>query len=52
MAAYEGRNFFLRRGMRVQRLESGSEQIIYQVWRCTTISNLMINEQIRDKRYA
>ena len=23
---------------------------IYQVWRCTTISNLMINEQIRDKR--
>lgn len=22
---------------------------IYQVWRCTTISNLMINEQIRDK---
>lgn len=35
--------------MRVQRLETGSEQIIYQVWRCTTISNLMINEQIRDK---
>ena len=49
VAAYEGRNFFLRRGMRVQRLEAGSEQIIYQVWRCTTISNLMINEQIRDK---
>ena len=48
-AAYGGRNFFLRRGMRVQRLEAGSEQIIYQVWRCTTISNLMINEQIRDK---
>lgn len=23
--------------------------IIYQVWRCTTISNLMINEQIRDR---
>ena len=30
-------------------LKTGSEQIIYQVWRCTTISNLMINEQIRDK---
>ena len=44
-----GRNFFLRRGMRVQKLKTGSEQIIYQVWRCTTISNLMINEQIRDK---
>ena len=35
--------------MRVQKLKTGSEQIIYQVWRCTTISNLMINEQIRDK---
>ena len=35
--------------MRVQGLETGIEQIIYQVWRCTTISNLMINEQIRDK---
>ena len=35
--------------MRVQGLETGTEQIIYQVWRCTTISNLMINEQIRDK---
>ena len=35
--------------MRVQRLEAGSEQIIYQVWRCTTISDLMINGQIRDK---
>ena len=28
----------------------GSHRFIsYQVWRCTTISNLMINEQIRDK---
>ena len=44
-----GRNFFLRRGMRVQKLKTGSEQIIYQVWRCTTISDLMINGQIRDK---
>ena len=35
--------------MRVQGLETGIEQIIYQVWRCTTISDLMINEQIRDK---
>ena len=35
--------------MRVQKLKTGSEQIIYQVWRCTTISNLMINEQIRDR---
>ena len=35
--------------MRVRRFEAGSEQIIYQVWRCTTISNLMINEQIRDR---
>ena len=35
--------------MRVQKLKTGSEQIIYQVWRCTTISDLMINEQIRDK---
>ena len=44
-----GRNFFLRRGMRVQKLKLWIKQIIYQVWRCTTISNLMINEQIRDK---
>ena len=35
--------------MRVQGLETGIEQIIYQVWRCTTISDLMINEQIRDR---
>ena len=35
--------------MRVQKLKTGSEQIIYQVWRCTTISDLMINGQIRDK---
>ena len=35
--------------MRVQGLETGTEQIIYQVWRCTTISDLMINEQIRDR---
>lgn len=32
-----------------QRATRSQGFIIYYVWRCTTISNLMINEQIRDK---
>ncbi len=33
----------------IQRATRSQGFIIYYVWRCTTISNLMINEQIRDK---
>lgn len=33
----------------IQRATRSQGFMIYYVWRCTTISNLMINEQIRDK---
>ena len=31
------------------QMAKGAESVLSILWRCTTISDLMINEQIRDK---